>query len=484
MPSSHVFLQDVAEQAMRDRGFEPGFSPAVRAQVSHLTAAPLPRDGRRDLRDLLWCSIDNDDSRDLDQLSVAEPVGNGDLIIRIAVADVDALVLRDSPIDQHAAHNTTTVYTIPRIFPMLPEELSTDLTSLNENEDRPAVVVEFVVGGDGVVGTSDVYQAMVRNKAKLAYPSVGAWLEGQRPMPPAIAAVKGLENNLRQQDGATQALKQRRHELGALTLMTSEARPVFDDGDLRDLVEAQHNRASELIEDFMIAANGVVARFLTAHGYSSVRRVVRVPEKWPRIVALAAETGASLPEVPDPMALEEWLLRSRAQDPQHFPDLSLSVVKLLGRGEYVVERPGQDVTGHFGLAVRDYTHATAPNRRFADLVTQRIVKAALERQATPYTDAELRSIAGHCTEREAAAEKVERLARKAAAALLLTPRIGERFDAIVTGASNKGTWVRIRRPPVEGRLERGYEGLEVADKVRVRLLRTDPARGFIDFGRV
>jgi VacB/RNase II family 3'-5' exoribonuclease len=483
MSSPRAFLQQIARQAMRDRGFESDFSRAAVAQAAQLGSA-APADGRRDLRDLLWCSIDNDDSRDLDQLSVAQPLTGGEVKVLVAIADVDALVKRDSPVDRHAAQNTTSVYTGAQIFSMLPERLSTDITSLNENEDRAAVVIEYVVAGDGSIGASDVYQAAVRNHAKLAYPSVGAWLEGQGPMPPKIAEAPGLEANLRQQDAAAQALKKRRHEQGALTLTTIEARPVFEDDTLRDLTEQQFNRATELIEDFMVAANGVVARFLAGKGFSSLRRVVRTPEKWPRIVDLAAQTGHRLPGDPDAVALEEWLLRRRAADPQHFPDLSLSVVKLLGRGEYVVERPGEIATGHFGLAVQDYTHSTAPNRRFPDLVAQRIVKAALARQAPPYADGELGSIAAHCTEREDAANKVERLVRKAAAALLLQSHVGERFDGIVTGASEKGTWVRVRRPPVEGRLERGYEGLEVGDHVRVKLLHTDPARGFIDFGRV
>ena len=472
---------------MRDRGFEPDFSGAAEAQVAAL-AGPAASDGRRDLRDLIWCSIDNDDSRDLDQLSVARGNSSGDLSILVAVADVDALVRRDTPVDQHAAHNTTSVYTGAQIFPMLPERLSTNLTSLNQDEDRNAIVVEYVVTADGSVGTSDVYEATVRNRAKLAYPGVGAWLEGSGPMPPKIGDVPGLAENLRQQDGVARALKERRHAMGALTLTTIEARPVFEDDTLRDLAESQHNRATELIEDFMIAANGVVARFLESRGFSSLRRVVQVPKKWERIVDLAAQHGSHLPDEPDAVALEEWLLRERASDPQQFPDLSVSVVKLLGRGEYVVERPGGNSMGHFGLAVQDYAHSTAPNRRFPDLVAQRLVKAALGTQGTnrpnaPYADAELDAIAQRCTEREDAANKVERLVRKAAAALLLQSRIGERFDAVVTGASEKGTWVRIRRPLVEGRLERGYEGLEVGDRVRVKLVHTDPARGFIDFAR-
>lgn len=482
--SSRQFLQELAHDAMRDRGFEPDFSQAAQAQVARLHG-PAAADGRRDLRDLPWCSIDNDDSRDLDQLSVAD-VSSGPLKLLVAIADVDSLVSRDTPVDQHAAHNTTSVYTGAQIFPMLPERLSTDLTSLNEDEDRTAIVIEYAVREDGSVGESDVYAAVVRNRAKLAYPSVGAWLEGNGPPPPKIAEVPGLDANLRQQDRAAQALKKRRHQMGALTLATIEPRPVFEDDTLRDLAEAQRSRATELIEDLMVASNGVVARFLADHGLASLRRVVRVPQKWPRIVELAAQHGSRLPGDPDAVALEEWLLRQRAEDPQRFPDLSLSVVKLLGRGEYVVEQPGEDATGHFGLAVQDYTHSTAPNRRFPDLVAQRIVKVALAPgpgPAPPYGDGELQAIAERCTEREDAANKVERLVRKAAAALLLQSRVGDRFDAIVTGASEKGTWVRIRRPPAEGRLERGYEGLDVGDRVRVKLVHTDPARGFIDFAR-
>ena len=484
MPSARSLLRDIAREAMLDRGFEPDFSPAARAQVAQLLHTGHPSaDDRRDVRDLPWCSIDNDDSRDLDQLSVARVTPGGGVTILIAIADVDVLVPRDSPVDQHASRNTTSVYTGAQMYPMLPEELSTDLTSLNEGEDRTAVVVEYAVAADGSVGHADVYLALVHNRAKLAYSTVGPWLEGIGPMPAGIAAVQGLEDNLRRQDAAAQALKHRRHDEGALTLTTSEARPVFDDGTLRDLEEHLYNRATNLIEDFMIAANGVVARFLAARGSSSLRRVVRVPEKWPRIVALAAETGDRLPGMPDAAALEQWLERRSVEDPVLFPDLSLSVIKLLGRGEYVVERAGEIATGHFGLAVQDYTHSTAPNRRFPDLVTQRLVKAAIGRRTAPYTDDALKEVAVHCTEREDAANKVERLTRKAAAALLLSSRIGERFDAIVTGASAKGTWVRIRRPPVEGRLEHGWEGLEVGDKVRVRLVHTDPRRGFIDFAR-
>ena len=482
MSSSRQLLQEVARQAMVDRGFEPDFSSAADRQAESLRpAAAVPE--ARDLRELPWCSIDNDDSRDLDQLSVALPPTSTGQPILVAVADVAAVVLRDTPIDQHAARNTTSVYTGVEVFPMLPVHLSTDLTSLNDGEDRAALVVELTVDANGSVAAADVYPALVHNRAKLAYSSVGPWFEGKGPMPAPVAAVAGLEQNLRQQDAAAQALKQRRHENGALTLAVTQPRAVFDDGSVRDVTEQEHNRASELIEDFMIAANGVVARFLAARGVASLRRVVRDPERWPRLVALAARSGDTLPEKPDAAALEQWLLRRRAAAPAQFPELSLSVIKLLGRGEYAVERAGEEAPGHFGLAVHDYSHSTAPNRRFPDLVTQRLLKAAIAQQPQPYSDAELADIARHCTEREDAANKVERQTRKAAAAVLLASRVGERFDGIVTGASAKGTWVRIAHPSAEGRVEQGAAGLEVGDKVSVRLLRTDPRRGFIDFAR-
>lgn len=476
-------LEQIARRAMRDRGFEPDYPPAEEAEVTRLRAAPAAPVERRDLRSLLWASIDNDDSRDLDQLSVADPLPNGDTNVLVAIADVDGLVARGTAIDGHAALNTTSVYTPARVFAMLPEPLSTDLTSLVANQDRHAIVIDLVVGADGVVRSSDVYAATVRNRAKLAYGSVGAWLEGRGAAPPGVTATPGLEANLRRQDEVAQALERARHAQGALSLRTAEARPVFDGDVLQDLDIAEHNRASSLIENFMIGANTAAARFLDTHGFPSIRRVVRKPKRWDRIVAIAAETGDRLPPEPDARALEAWLVRRYAADDERFADLSLSVVKLLGRGEYIVNRPGAPPVGHFGLAVPDYTHATAPNRRFADLVTQRLVKAALVGAPAPYADEELAGVAAHCTEREDAANRVERQVGKAAAAFVLTPRIGETFDAIVTGASPKGTWVRLRRPPIEGRLDRGAQGLDVGDPVRVRLMRTDPERGFIDFDR-
>jgi exoribonuclease-2 len=404
--------------------------------------------------------------------------------VLVAIADVDALVGKGSAIDGHARTNTTSVYTAAEIFPMLPERLSADLTSLADREDRLAVVIEMTVAADGSLTASDVYRAAVRNCAKLAYNSVAAWLDGQGPMPAPVASVPGLDANLRLQDEVARKLKALRHEHGALDLQTLEARPVFDVDEIRDLEVEEKNRARELIEDLMIAANGVTARFLEARRLPSLRRVVRSPRRWDRIVEVAAHLGEALPRQPDPRALAGFLARRRVADLLRFPDLSLTVVKLLGAGEYVVEMPGQAAPGHFGLAVRDYTHATAPNRRFPDLLTQRLLKAALAGDAAPYTEDELAELAGHCTLQEDAANKVERQVAKSAAAMLLASKVGQRFDAIVTGASPKGTWVRVLRPPVEGKLVTGFEGLDVGHRLRVELAATDVERGFIDFKRV
>ncbi|HKB54432.1 MAG TPA: RNB domain-containing ribonuclease [Ramlibacter sp.] len=484
-PSGRQRLQRLAHEAMLQRGLLPDFSPAVIAETDRITQAAAPSDRAvRDLRGLLWASIDNDDSRDLDQLSAAEPMPAGAVKILVAVADVDALVGKHCAIDAHAAANTTSVYTAARIFPMLPEKLSTDLTSLAEGRERLALVVEMVVAPDGTVTGSDISRAMVINRAKLAYNALAAWLEGTGPAPAKLAAVSGLDEALRVQDRAAQAMRRLRHAHGALRLETLEVRPVFEDGTLADLLPDEKNRAKELIEDFMIAANGAAVKYLERKGIPSLRRVLRTPKRWDRIVALAAEAGERLPPVPDAAALDAFLGRRREADPTRFPDLSLSVIKLLGSGEYALELPGRRPEGHFGLAVRDYTHSTAPNRRFPDLVTQRLLKAALAGQAAPYSSEELALLARHCTVQEDNADKVERQLRKSAAALLLAPRIGAQFNGIVTGASDKGTWVRISGPSAEGRVVRGFQGLDVGMRVRVQLVHTDVERGFIDFAAV
>jgi exoribonuclease-2 len=464
---------------MRERGLLPDFSHDVLAEVSALhQAASDP--ATRDMRHLPWASIDNDDSRDLDQLSVAAEASTGsEDTIYVAVADVDALVARGSDIDDHAATNTTSVYTAVEIFPMLPERLSTDLTSLNPDADRLAVVIEMTVDEAGSVTRSSIYRATVRNHAKLAYNGVAAWLDGHADAPPGLAAVPSLDAQLHRQRRVAERLKRKREARGTLELDTLEARPILRDRTLADLAPDTSNHAKELIEDFMVAANGAVARYLKDKGYSFIRRILRTPERWDRIVLLARGFGEPLPAQPDALALDAFLRKRRDAEPDTFPDLSLAVVKLLGSGEYAVDGPGG--AGHFALAVEEYTHSTAPNRRYPDLVTQRVLKAALDGGRSPYEHAELAALAAHSTAQQKNAAKVERQVAKSAAAQILSSRIGATFRGIVTGASDKGTWVRIAHPTTEGRVVRGADGLDVGDRVTVKLLRTDIDRGFIDF---
>jgi exoribonuclease-2 len=480
-----TILQNIAHRVMLERGLLPDFSAEALAELATIEAPAVADDGLpRDLRDILWASIDNDDSLDLDQLTFAEVLPGGTVKIMVAVADVDALVRNGSAIDDHARHNTTSVYTAATIFSMLPDKLSTNLTSLNFKEDRLAVVIEMMVSADGSVKDSDIYRAYVHNHAKLAYNSVAAWLEGG-VAPEALAAVTGLGENLRIQDRVAQSMKVFRHVHGALDFETVEARPVFDGDSIRELNVEKRNRAKDLIEDFMIAANGVTARYLSSNKVPSLRRVVRTPKRWARIVELAKEHGFDLSDTPDPEGLEKFLMKEKTADPLQFPDLSLAIIKLLGPGEYVAELPGDTHTpGHFGLAVRDYTHSTAPNRRYPDLITQRMLKSAMNQQPPPYVMDNLEALAKHCTEAEDEAKKVERQVEKSAAALLLESRIGERFDAIVTGAAPKGTWVRLLDFPIEGRLMHGFEGVDVGHRISVQLIHTDVDRGFIDFKRV
>ncbi len=496
-PTAHTdkqhraILQSIAHRVMLERGLLPDFSNAARAELGRLQS-PAMKNGPpagtesqiRDLRDLLWASIDNDDSRDLDQVTVAEAIPADKVKILVAIADVDAVIKNASAIDQHARHNTTSVYTAAEIFPMLPEEVSTDITSLNLNEERLALVIEMVIGADGSLQDSDIFHAWVRNHAKLAYNSLAAWLEGNGDIPEAVTVVKGLEENLRLQDKAAQRMKNLRHNHGALTLETIEAKPVFDGDQIRALEIEEKNRAKEIIEDLMIAANGVTARYLSARNFPSIRRVVRTPKRWERIVEIANEHGSKLPDNPDSKALEEFLIKEKAADQLRFPDLSLAVIKLLGNGEYIAEPPEGNVPGHFGLAVKDYAHSTAPNRRYPDLLTQRLLKAALADLPVPYKIDELDELAVHCTTAEDAATKVERQVEKSAAALLLESRIGEQFDSIVTGASEKGTWVRLISLPVEGKLVQGFDGIDVGDRIRVQLIDTNVEQGFIDFKKV
>jgi exoribonuclease-2 len=484
-PCRRESLAVIAHQAMIDKGLNPDFEPAVAKQLATLDApGRLDDPSLRDLRDRVWCSIDNDDSRDLDQLTVAEELAGGRVLLLVAVADVDALVKKGTPIDDHARGNTTSVYTAGGIFPMLPEKLSTNLTSLNEGEERVALVIEMEISGDGTVAKGDVYRARVHNKAQLTYDAVGDWLEGEgNAAPPKVARVPGLGENLRLQDRIADRMRELRHENGALDLETIEARPVFADDTVVDLRQERRNNARMLIEDCMIGANGVTARFLAARRIPSLRRIVRSPERWDRIEKIAADHGDRLPSDPDAKALAEFLVRQRKADPLRFPDLSLDIVKAMGSGEYVVESPGEPAIGHFGLAVKDYAHCTAPNRRFPDLIAHRLLKSTLAGGPPAYTRDELAGLAQHCTAQEDAANKVERQLRKSAAACLLSTRVEEQFDAVVTGTGPKGTWVRILRPPVEGKLVHGAKGADVGDRMRVKLIGVDVERGFIDFAR-
>lgn len=486
--SNFVDLRAIAEHAMAEAGFDPDFDADVRAEVEALETGKIKDGdtaGARDLRSLLWSSIDDSRSRDLDQVEVAEALAGGDTRLLIAIADVDSRVPQGSAIDRHAQQNGVSVYTGVKTFPMLPEELSTDLTSLNPNEDRLAVVTELGLAADGTVKNIDIYRALVKSRAKLSYGAIGNWLDGEnQPPPDAVRNVPGLEEQIRLQQESAKDLGELRRQHGALELGTIQSSPVVDDaGKVTELAVVEENSARDLIANFMIAANVAMAQFLEGKGGPTLQRVVRTPKYWDRIVDIAEEHGTKLPAQPDSRALAAFLESQKKNDALHFPDLSLAIVKSLGPGEYAVQLPGEDGEGHFGLAVQDYTHSTAPNRRFADLVTQRLVKAALQNQPPPYAVEELKKIAEHLNARDSAARKVERKMRKVAAAVLLQDKIGDEFNAIVTGVSDKGTFARTLNPPVDGRIMRGERGLRVGEKTRVRLLSADVQRGFIDFAR-
>lgn len=469
---------------MAQNGFEPNFPADATAQLHEIEQANQPprlEEGIQDLRELLWSSIDNASSRDLDQIEYAEQLENGDIRLLIGIADVDHLVAKDTPLDKHAAMNTVTIYTETEMFPMLPEELSTGITSLNENEDRMAVVVELVVKEDGDVPGNNVFRSVVRNRAKLAYESVGQWLDEDGQIPEKVASTSGLKEQILLQKAASERLHKFRLEKGALEFESIESSAVMENGEVRSIVSVTENSARRLIENFMIAANVEMAEFLERKGSPSLRRVVKTPEHWAGIRDIADKLGRPLPEQPDAQALGEFLTEQRRNDPDHFPDLSLSIIKLIGAGEYVVQRPAEDGDGHFGLGVRDYTHSTAPNRRYSDIVVQRLVKAAIAGQPPPYSAEELEAIAGHCNEQERAARKVERKMRKIVAATVMKRHVGESFAAMVTGVTDRGTFARILRPPVDGRIVNGEQGLRVGQKVEVRLLSADPGSGFIDF---
>jgi len=478
-------LDELATLAMLSKGFIPDFPPAVVQETAALTLPhfPIPNFQAKDLRKLLWFSLDNDDSRDLDQLTYAEQLPGGGYKLFVAVADVGLLVKKASAIDNRAENNTTSVYTPTKIFPMLPERLSTGLTSLNPGEDRVAIIFEGTLSPDGVLGEYTIYLAYVHNYAQLAYDAVSHWLDGGTS-PETVRKVPGLEAQIRLQDAISQKLAQLRHQQGALSLETIEPHTVLKQGVPVAIDLVPKNRGRLLIENFMIVANTISARFAQDRNLAFLRRVVVVPKRWDKIIQVAEERGTQLPLSPDSVALEKFLTKEKDRDPVSFPDLSLTIIKLLGSGEYRVIYPGKESPGHFGLALRDYTHSTAPNRRFPDLIAQRILFASLQGLPMPYTSKDLETLAAKCTQKEDDAEKVERKMRKSAAALVLSTQIGKTFDAIVTGASEKGTWVRILTPPVEGKLVKGAASLDVGDRIYVKLLNTDVANGFIDFGKV
>ena len=475
-------LSLIAGQAMIERGLEPEFSRAALQELKSIAGAGQDPDARVvDMTAWLWCSIDNDDSRDLDQLTVAELQANGQTKVWVAVADVDVLVPKGSALDAHAKHNTTSVYTSTRIFPMLPDRLCTDLTSLNPHQERLAVVIEMRVDSNAEVTHSQLYRARVHNKAKLAYDAISDWIEGDEALPEAAQAVTGMDAQLRLQDEVAQRLRTRRHDRGSLEFETLQPHAVFEGERVVAIRQQVQNRARQLIEEFMIAANTCTAKFLAHHGHASLRRVVRSPERWQRIVALAATYDEHLPPEPDSAALERFLAKRHKADPVRFPDLSLIIVKLMGSGEYVVEHVNSEAIGHFGLSVRDYTHSTAPNRRYPDLVTQRMIKSVLMAAPAPYSAAELEALALHCTQQEDAARKVERRMRKSESALMLAGHIGQVFEAVVTGKTASGTWVRVFAPPVEGMLTSQTTDHDVGELLRVKLVHTNVEQGFIDF---
>ena len=483
--ANRITLQQIARRAMISRGLEPDFPSELLDELQEISSPATCKTAlAKDLSSLHWCSVDNEDSLDLDQLSYAEQLPDNKVRLLVAIADVDALVATQSNIDNHARQNTASIYTIAQLFPMLPEKLSTDFTSMRLGEDRCAVVVEMIVGEDGAVQQSDVYCANVFNYAKLQYESLGDWLEGNGSIPVEVRKVEGLAENIQLQDRIAQKMKDLRYEHGALEFETIEARPVFDGDALSEMKGELKNRAKSMIEDFMIATNGATARYLEDKNFPSLRRVVRTPKRWDRIVELASEHGFGLPEKPDSKSLSAYLKFIKQNDPQRFVEMSISVLKLLGSGEYVVEVPGSASEGHFGLAVKDYTHSTAPNRRYPDLVTQRLLKSAVAGHSVPYSVEQLEEIAHHCTVKEDDVRKVERQVEKSAMAILMKPRIGDEFEAIVTGASPKGTWIRLFHPHAEGKLVSGFNGLKVGNKLKVRLTEIDVEEGFIDFERV
>ncbi len=522
--ADHFDLAQAALDEMHEAGFKPEFGPGVAEQVNEIReelrkefAKEAPGSGVPDLRELAWSSIDNDTSRDLDQIEVAERVADG-IRIHVAIGDVASAVEKDSPIDQHAKAQTQTIYTAVKNFPMLPLELSAGMTSLNENGDRMAVMMSFTVGANGEMSDEQISRAWVRNRAQLAYSRVGPFIDAHAAASTSAVGVTmqdvealrsdsarasedadgpaftetsesrelagAIADQLLMQATATQRLHRARIQNGALEFHRGETEPVIADGRVVSVHDVIQNQAMYLIEDLMVAANGVMARALRKGKRSGLQRVVKVPQRWERIVALAMEHKWELPANPDSVALNNFLAHMRDTDADHYPDLAVAVIKLMGPGEYMVMTPDDDPTGHFGLAVRDYTHSTAPNRRYPDMVTQRVLHAMMEGAPPPYSDGDLAAIATHCNEADKALRKIDRAMQKRVAAVAMAHRIGEIFRGVVTGASEKGVYVRVIDPPFEGRVIQNFDGLDVGDRVSVKLLHTDPARAFIDFAKV
>lgn len=462
-------LIQLAEKAMLEKGFLPYPTEAAEQEAAALTGPAVPLDENyRDMREIPWISIDNDDSKDLDQITYAE--GNR---IFIAIADVDALVKKGSAIDLYAQNNTTSVYTPKINFPMLPSQLSFDYTSLNEHSERCATVTEIELDHEGKFIKWDVYYAWVKNHTKLAYNATAKELEEGT-----------ASEQLLLQDKLAQRIKDYRFKQGSLDFETIKLKPKIEGEEVADLQREKGNRATELIENFMIASNVTMTRFLKAHNLPSIRRVVRTPKRWEKIRDVAFELGFELPLEPDVKALQNFLTEQKEKNPLNFNNLSLSLIKLIGRGEYVATFPGQTSPGHFDLAILDYSHTTAPNRRYPDLITQRILKSLIFKKPAPYSDDELAALAERCTQKEDDANKVERRMVKSAAALYLSNKIGQQWPAVVTGVNEHGTWVRLNNPPIEGKLSRGARGLDVGDKLTVVLIHVDVERGYIDFARV